>query len=134
VHFIREQRGERFFLMKHGDVTFGIPEGNSMMEFSYRMQDEPEKRKAEADRRVDEALQKAARQKMLGGPDGFALCTHYCFNRGPFLRPAKFSEFVTPYLTRLIQGYTSSCSMCGNRKAIIRCLHDQNSTAYFNLL
>jgi uroporphyrinogen decarboxylase len=41
----------------------------------------------------------------LRGLDGFALCTDYCFNRGPFLRPADFAEFVSPYLARLIQGY-----------------------------
>jgi uroporphyrinogen decarboxylase len=41
----------------------------------------------------------------LGGLDGFALCTDYCFNRGPFLSPLQFSEFVAPYLARLIQGY-----------------------------
>ncbi len=29
----------------------------------------------------------------------------YCFNTGPFMSPAQFAEFVTPYLARLIQGY-----------------------------
>ena len=105
IEIIREKTGDRYFLMKHGDATFGIPDGNTMMEFSYRMKGEPEKLKAEADQRVDEALQKAARQKSLGGLDAFALCTDYCFNRGPFLSPSKFSEFVAPYLARLIQGY-----------------------------
>lgn len=105
IEIIRQKTGDRYFLMKHGDATFGIPDGNTMMEFSFRMKDEPEKLKAEADRRVDEALQKAERQKRLGGLDCFALCTDYCFNTGPFLSPAKFSEFVAPYLTRLIRGY-----------------------------
>ena len=91
--------------MKHGDVTFGIPDGNTMIDFAYRMADEPEKLKGDADKRVEAALEKAVRQKTLGGLDGFALCTDYCFNRGPFLSPAKFGEFVTPYLTRLIAGY-----------------------------
>lgn len=105
IAIIREKTGDRYFLMKHGDVTFGIPDGNTMMEFVLRLKEEPEKLKAEADRRVDDALQEAARQKSLGGLDGFALCTDYCFNTGPFLRPADFSEFVAPYLARLIQGY-----------------------------
>jgi uroporphyrinogen decarboxylase len=105
IEIIREKTGDRYFLMKHGDVTFGIPDGNSMMEFSFRMKDEPEKLKAEAGQRVDAALEKAALQKSLGGLDGFALCTDYCFNTGPFFSPAKFSEFVAPYLRRLIQGY-----------------------------
>lgn len=105
IEIIREKTGDQYFLMKHGDVTFGIPDGNTMMEFSFRLRDEPEKLKEEADRRVDEALHKAERQKRLGGLDGCALCTDYCFNKGPFLSPAMFSEFVAPYLTRLIQGY-----------------------------
>jgi len=105
IEIIRQKTGDRYFLMKHGDATFGIPDGNTMMEFSFRMKDEPDKLKAEADRRVDEALQKAERQKQLGGLDCFALCTDYCFNTGPFLSPKKFSEFVAPYLTRLIRGY-----------------------------
>lgn len=105
IEIIRAKTGDRYFLMKHGDVTFGIPDGNTMMEFVVRMKEKPEELKAEADRRVDEALQKAARQKSLGGLDGFALCTDYCFNQGPFLRPADFGEFVAPYLARLIQGY-----------------------------
>jgi uroporphyrinogen decarboxylase len=105
IELIRQKTGNRYFLMKHGDVTYGIPEGNTMAEFSYRMQDEPDQLKAEADQRVDMQLEKALRQKQFGGLDCFALCTDYCFNTGPFLSPRKFAEFVTPYLTRLIQGY-----------------------------
>ena len=40
-----------------------------------------------------------------GGLDGFALCSDYCFNTGPFLRPEQFARFVTPYLKQLIAAY-----------------------------
>jgi uroporphyrinogen decarboxylase len=50
-------------------------------------------------------LQKAEIIAKHGGLDGLALCTDYCFNTGPFLNPNRFSEFVTPYLAQLIQGY-----------------------------
>ena len=40
-----------------------------------------------------------------GGLDGFAECSDYCLNSGPFLSPRRFSEFVAPYLSRLIQAY-----------------------------
>ncbi|MCB0187299.1 MAG: hypothetical protein KDE31_23690, partial [Caldilineaceae bacterium] len=97
------------FLMRHGDATFSIPDGNEMVQFAYRLADEPAKLKQEADERVKRALERAAQwQKAAGqglGLDGFALCADYCFNTGPFLSPAQFSEFVAPYLTRLIQGY-----------------------------
>ncbi|MHC4713693.1 MAG: uroporphyrinogen decarboxylase family protein, partial [Planctomycetota bacterium] len=51
------------------------------------------------------ALERGGKLAAHGGLDGFALCCDYCFNTGPFLSPAQFSEFVTPYLARLIAGY-----------------------------
>jgi len=105
IRLIRERTGNRFFLLKHGDVTFSIPEGGQMAEFCYRLADEPEKLKAEMEERVALQLRKAERQARLGGLDGFALCSDYCFNTGPFLRPTQFAEFITPYLAKLTQGY-----------------------------
>jgi uroporphyrinogen decarboxylase len=97
--------------MRHGDATFSVPGGDHMAEFAYRLVDEPEKVKAEAEARVNAALERAERLRKhadaLGGLglDGFALCADYCFNTGPFLRPRQFAEFVTPYLARLTKGY-----------------------------
>ena len=102
---IRERSGDRYFLMAHGDATFSVPDGNQMYEFSYRIADEPEKVKAEAQSMVDHALENAEKMMEHGGIDGFALCSDYCLNTGPFLSPAMFSEFVTPYLAQLIEGY-----------------------------
>ncbi len=102
VDLLREKTGDKYFLMAHGDATWGIP---TMAEMSYRMADEPEALKAEAQAKVDAALAKAERQAKHGGLDGYALCTDYCFNTGPYLRPSKFAEFVAPYLAQLIRGY-----------------------------
>lgn len=104
IDLIREKTGDRYFLMRHGDVTFGIPDGRHMAEFVYRLVDEPDKLKAEAQARVDEMLRKADVLAAHGGLDAFALCTDYCFNTGPFLSPAQFSEFVAPYLEQLVRG------------------------------
>jgi uroporphyrinogen decarboxylase len=105
IDLIREKSGDRYFLMRHGDATFAIPSGEEMMTFVYRLADEPEKVKQEADARVDVALERAQMLQRHGGLDGFALCADYCFNTGPFLSPNQFSEFITPYLARLIAGY-----------------------------
>lgn len=105
VDIIRERTGDQYFLMIHGDATPGIPDGGHMVDYSYRLVDEPEVIKAETDRWVNGALQRAARLKEHGGLDGFALCSDYCLNTGPFLSPSQFGEFVTPFLARLIQGY-----------------------------
>jgi len=105
IDLVREQSGDRYFLMLHGDATFGIPGGDAMYDFAARLADDPEGLKREATAEVEQQLSRAARLRDHGGLDGFALCSDYCFNVGPFLRPAQFSEFVTPYLAKLIQGY-----------------------------
>ena len=105
AEYIREATGDEFFLLRHGDATLGIPDGDTMMEFCYRLADEPEKVKAERAQAVDEKLVAAEERAGEGLFDGFALCTDYCFNSGPFLSPTQFSEYVTPYLARLIKGY-----------------------------
>ncbi len=105
IDHIRDLSGDEFCILRHGDATYGIPNGQRMAEFTYRLVDEPEKVHAEAARRVDEALGHAEEYRQHGELDGFALCSDYCFNTGPFLSPAMFSEFITPYLARLTRGY-----------------------------
>jgi len=105
IDLIREQTGDRYFIMRHGDTTFEIPGGDRIEAFCYRLADEPEKVKQEAEQRVNQALEAAEHYQKHGGLDGFALCSDYCFNTGPFLSPAMFSEFIAPYLEKLIRGY-----------------------------
>ena len=107
IDAVREKSGDRYFLMLHGDSTFSVPDGTHMESFSYRIADEPERLKAEAEAGVNWALARAERFQKHGGLDGFALCSDYCFNTGPFLSPALFAEFVTPYLAKLTAGYRS---------------------------
>lgn len=105
IDLIREKSGDRYFLMIHGDATYSIPDGNHMVDFSYRMADDPDGMKSQAQAMVDGALANAEAIAAHGGLDGFALCADYCLNTGPFLSPDQFSEFVTPYLARLTSGY-----------------------------
>jgi uroporphyrinogen decarboxylase len=105
MDLIREQTGDRYFLMVHGDVTYDIPEGDELARFCYRLADEPQRLKDEAQERVDRALVRAERYRQHGALDGMALCSDYCFNTGPFLRPSQFAEFVAPYLRQLVAGY-----------------------------
>ena len=105
IELVREKSGNRYFLMIHGDATYKVPSGTQMEAFTYQLVDEPEKMKADAGRQVDERLERAEKIAGQGYLDGFALCSDYCFNTGPFLSPRQFSEFVTPFLARLIDGY-----------------------------
>jgi uroporphyrinogen decarboxylase len=101
---IRGKTGDRYYLTMHGDATYKIG-GSNIQEFAYRLVDEPEAVHAEAGKRVDDALKRAEQYARQGYLDGFALCSDYCSNAGPFLSPAMFSEFIAPYLARLIEGY-----------------------------
>ena len=105
VELIRELSGDRYYLMRHGDATFELPNGAQLVDFAYRLADEPEKVHSEAQAAVNAALERAAEYAKHGGLDGFALCSDYCFNTGPFLSPAQFGEFITPYLAQLVKGY-----------------------------
>lgn len=105
IDIIRERTGDRYFIMRHGDATFSIPDGTHMAEFSYRLYDDPQGLKDEAQRMVDRALERGRRHAAHGGLDGFALCADYCFNSGPFISPEHFSEFIAPFLAQLVAGY-----------------------------
>ena len=101
---IREISGMDYFLMMHGDATYAIPDGENMVRFAHDIADHPQKLKDHAQHRVDETLQTAQSLQSHGALDGFALCSDYCFNDNPFLSPAMFDEFITPYLARLTTG------------------------------
>ncbi len=101
IRRLHEFSGDRFMLLAHGDGTFAIPDGDGMLDFVYRIADDPQDVHAQAERMVREAIAHDLRL-LDAGLDGFILCSDYCFNKGPFLSPQMFSEFVTPYLARLI--------------------------------
>ena len=105
VDIMREKSGDRYCLLLGGDPTFSVPDGTRMEEFSYRMVDEPEKLHEEAEAGLRWAFDRGERLRDHGGVDGFVFCSDYCFNSGPFLSPALFGEFVTPYLARLTKAY-----------------------------
>jgi uroporphyrinogen decarboxylase len=105
IELIREKSNDEYFIMLHGDATYSIPDGDKMLDFIYRLTDEPDKVKLKAKTMVEVQLEKAEILKKQGYVDGFALCSDYCYNTNPFLSPNQFSEFITPYLAQLIQGY-----------------------------
>ncbi|MFC1461496.1 uroporphyrinogen decarboxylase family protein [Verrucomicrobiota bacterium] len=105
IDLLREKSGDKYFLTAAGDATYSIPDGSMMTEFSYRMVDDADGLKREAEQRVNERLERAERLLKHGGLDGFCMCADYCLNQGPFMSPVQFSEFVTPCLAKLIRGY-----------------------------
>jgi uroporphyrinogen decarboxylase len=104
IRVLRELDQGRHLLLAHGDSTLAIPEGDKMEEYVFDLFDRKDEILAEQKAEVDKYL-KRGRRLLAAGLDGFGLCSDYCFNTGPFLSPAMFSEFVAPYLTALIAGY-----------------------------
>ncbi len=105
IDHVRELSGMDYLITLHGDATHSLPNGADMMDFVMKLADQPEAMKDASERRVDAALARGRRIKGWGTVDGFCLCSDYCFNDNPFLSPAMFDEFITPYLTRLVAGY-----------------------------
>lgn len=106
IHEIREQSGNEYFIMVHGDCTWSIPDGENMMDFAVQMCEEPEKLHEQSKRRLEEKLRFAEYMDKRGHLlDGFALCSDYCFNANPFFSQDMFDEHIAPYLKGVIDGY-----------------------------
>ena len=106
---IRELSGDKYFLMIHGDPTYPIPTGDTMMEFSTMMYEEPEKIHQGTQERI--AFAKKLCDEMAKHPgllDGWCLCSDYCFNVNPFYSRDMFAEFVQPYLKEILDYYRAN--------------------------
>lgn len=97
---LREHFGDTRLLACHGDGTFAIPNGSDMYEFAYRIADDPEGVLEEAERKAQRAIERNKRQREAG-IDVVQLCCDYCYNSGPFLSPAMFDEYITPFLAKI---------------------------------
>lgn len=97
---LREHFGDTRLFSCHGDGTYAIPSGEDMYDFVYRIADEPEEVEAEAEQMANNAILQNKRQ-IEAGVDVLILCSDYCYNSGPFLSPAMFDEFITPYLAKI---------------------------------
>ena len=105
LELIREQTGDDYFIMMHGDTTVSIPTGDDMMEFSVRMYEDPESIHDQQKRAQDAAAKRAAALSGTGLLDGFALCSDHAFNVNPFFSPDLFEELVAPHLKECIDTY-----------------------------
>jgi uroporphyrinogen decarboxylase len=103
---VRENVGDEYYITMHGDPTLGIPEGDTMMEFSARLYEDPEGILAEQEKNVAYFADLAEKLKKRGNLlDGFTLCSDYCFNVNPFFTPDMFSELIAPPLSKIIKIY-----------------------------
>jgi len=139
LEIVREKSGDEYFIMMHGDNTWGIPDGNHMMDFAVRMYEEPEKLNEESARRTEKLLNKARKFHEHGHLlDGFALCADYCFNANPFFSEESFEELIVPYLKEIIaeyrkMGYYTIKHSDGNIMPILKQIADCKPDAIHSL-
>lgn len=94
--------GDRLLGMM-GDGTMSIPNGSNMMALVEEISERPDELKAKLEGNVRGTIE-WARVLRDAGATACLMCADYCFNDGPFLSPAMFREFVTPYLTQAVAG------------------------------
>ena len=102
ARILRKLSGDQYLITAHGDGTYGIPDGNHMYDFSYRLADDMEGVLADAQGSANWAME-GNKRKMDAGIDCLILCSDYCYNTGPFVSPNMFREIVTPYLYQIVQ-------------------------------
>jgi uroporphyrinogen decarboxylase len=61
------------------------------VDFVNQLTDNPDKMKEKANKQLETALERASLIARKGLLDGFALCSDYCFNTGPFLSPGIYT-------------------------------------------
>ena len=100
----RERFGDRVMIYDfNGDGTFWMQPGEGMMEFTIKLFEDPGALHAEARRKCDASIE-LAKHQVDQGVDFICINSDYGYNNGPFISPAMFAEFVTPYLTEVVAG------------------------------
>lgn len=93
--------GRALVLPHDWDGVFWMPDGANMMKFVERMYYDPASMHEEA-RAKCEAAKVRLRAQANAGADFFLLAYDFGFNRGPFISPEQFGEFVQPYLAEIV--------------------------------
>ena len=101
MKLVKELVGDNYMVGGMADGTMGIPNGTHMVEVAIRLSEKPDEVHADLTKGANTTIEMAKRMADAG-TEVFLMCSDYCFNDGPFLSPRMFSEFVTPYLTRVV--------------------------------
>lgn len=97
--YLSDRVGDKYLLAGLSDGTMAIPTGDKMEEVIYYLNDNKEMALRKQEKAVTEEIKKGL-ALIKAGADVICMCSDYCFNSGPFLSPAMFGEFVTPFLAR----------------------------------
>jgi len=118
----------------NGGGVFSMPSGADIMDFVVMLFEQPEEMHLEARRRCEEA-KVLATQQVEAGVDFIFMNSDFGFNDAPFVSPAHFREFVTPYMTEIVQhihdlGVPVILHSDGNLTSILDQLHGTGIDGY----
>ena len=85
----------------NGDGVFWMPTGSELMDFVVDLYEHPEELHQRAKQKRDAAIE-LAKMQADAGADFICLNSDFGYNEGPFISPAVFAEFVTPYMTEIV--------------------------------
>lgn len=101
--------GNRALVYSFNDQgVYWMPSGENFLEFSIMLIEHPEELYKNARRKCDEA-KLLVRQQVDHGADFIVINTDFAFNKGPFISPSHFRQFITPFLAELV----AECHRCG---------------------
>jgi uroporphyrinogen decarboxylase len=96
------QRADAAIAGYEGAGVFWMPNGDEIMDFVVRLFERPDEMHEEARRKCDRA-KTVLRGHVEAGADFLLLTYDFGYNNAPFVSPAHFAEFVTPYLHELVE-------------------------------
>lgn len=103
IRYFKEKLADKMLVFSFcDDGVFWMPSGGDIMEFVLRMCHRPEEMHAEARQKCETAKARLRRQAEAG-VDFIIHNTDFGFNTGPFISPPQFAEFVTPYMTEIVE-------------------------------
>jgi uroporphyrinogen decarboxylase len=99
---MKEAVGDRALVFSfNGEGVFWMPPGDQIMDFTVMLFERPDDMRQQAQAKC-QAAQELARQQVDAGVDFIVMNSDFGYNTGPFISPAHFQEFVTPYMTEII--------------------------------
>lgn len=100
---VKKALGDKALIRTHEWYgVYWMPSGADFMPFISMMYERPDELHINARIKCDVAKAKLKRYADAG-TDFFLLAYDFGFNKGPFIGPDEFAEFVTPYLAELVQ-------------------------------
>jgi uroporphyrinogen decarboxylase len=98
ARYVKELVGNRLLVEGCiGFTTLHLPEGSDILRVVYEMADRKDEFKERLARQAEAGIE-LGRRLIDAGADAVDEISDYCYNRGCWLSPAMFREFIFPYL------------------------------------